>query len=237
MATKRADRRTGGLFPELERKPDERFAVKRTNRIWTPAQEAVAVAAVCACQSRLAFDVMVPNLMDAIDHAPVYPENANVNPRKHLENCIRALELRIITKMLGGYDKWKPSPIMGFPTKFRDQNAPLTWGERAKILKPWWRRADKVRLSMDELHCIFGRDSSKGYVQSYLHELDMYKTKVIDPEVTPCPIPVTLQWAPILRMMVINLDQGLKQLFVEKMDTKKWVELQSHICKLLGVVT
>lgn len=136
---KRADRRTGGFLPELAR-PEKRNVVTSDNKPWTAAEEAVAVAAICACDNRAEYSLMTPHLLDAVNHPASYNAEQNPSARVHLDNCIRALELKVITKMLGGYKGWEPTVPMGFTFSFRDKDAPLTWGEKAKIIRPWRRR-------------------------------------------------------------------------------------------------
>lgn len=176
-------------MPELERPETERTAYKFGARSWSTADEAVAVAAICACESSAAYHLMIRPLMEAIGHAPFYGDKANPSPSKVAEDSLRAFELRVITKMLGAYDGWKPSELMGFQVRFCDPDTPLSWGIRVKILRPYFRRMteNKTRIEFPELCQMVGRDRNS--VSHYLSKLR--GPEFIDKEIPYARMPVS----------------------------------------------
>lgn len=144
---KRADRRTGGLLPELERPDGQRYKCRPCPRKWTAAEDLVLVAAVANCRGANAYGQCCVDLLSLFGRVPTYPAGVKPPRRQYVDTCVRYVEVRLITKMIAGYGHWKMPPGFG---QFRAAVPELTWGERVKILKPFWRKAfveDKLPAS------------------------------------------------------------------------------------------
>lgn len=159
------------MFPDLERPPDQRTAVERETIPWTNAADAVLIAAVCLCPSSTAFSLCAEPLLRLVGHLPVYADTAYPPLRKRVDDCIRAIELRIVTKMLGARN-WEPTGHVGFLVQFWTPESPLTWGEKVKILRPYHRkiRDKKEKLTQKQVCQILGRDEET--VDKYLRMLN-----------------------------------------------------------------
>lgn len=224
--TKRADRRTGGFFPESERPEGQRYAARGPDPKWTPAQEATLAAAVCACRSRAAYLGMAAPLMEALGHPPTYPESALPHPAKHANTCLRALELKLITKMLGGYGGWTPHTLMGFHLAASDE-WPLTWGQKVKVIRPYVLRTvgnRRAGIFFGQLLQILGRTQSKA-VAEYMDRLS--GPPFVDEEDNNAKPPVRPDNQERLFDLVASLDQCLRS-------KETWKDKDS-INRLLGV--
>jgi hypothetical protein len=170
--TKRADRRLDGYLPEYERPEGERYARRGPDQKWTEAQDAVLVAAVCACRGRPAYLGMAPHLMLALGHPPTYADVCVPHPTKHTRTCVRALELRLVSKMLAAYNDWRPGGFAGFH-RHTHEESPLTWGMKVKILRPYYARQlkNQPRLTFEDLLRMIGRTTGKA-VLDYFNRLD-----------------------------------------------------------------
>lgn len=181
MTRKRADRRRGGFLRDLERPENERSAVKKIAVPWTEAADAVLVVAISSCRSSSAYALMSVPLMEALGHSTQYGLDANPTQQTRVDDAIRAIELRVITKMLGADRGWTPSLIMKLQTSFRRMGfsmglrhmdpTTLTWGEKAKIIRPYFARltADKQRIDFEQLVEMLCRP--KAVVSGYLYKL------------------------------------------------------------------
>lgn len=203
--TKRADRRTGGFDAELERDPKKRYAARPdTNEVWTAAQEAVLVAAVCACRNQAAYLGMCAPLKEALGHPVTYPPGSIPHPSKHADTCKRDLELKIVSKMLAGYDGWTPKPPMGF----HDHLGSITWGQKVKLCRPYHERMNKTHagvLAFPQFLTVVGAE--KFVVESYLRKLNGPK-KFVDEEESGSP-PVTARNLWQLRELIMHLDMAI----------------------------
>jgi hypothetical protein len=212
--TKRVDRRAGSLFGGGTREPEKRYGFEREQRPWTSAQDATLVAAVVASRSPDAYAATAPLLLKALGHAPVYGPSANPSAVRHRDTCIRAMELRFITKFMGGekYGKWKPSPIMGFWSAHRPPSEPLTWGERAKLIRPWYSRLTegKTALPVASFLSILGRfdDADEGQFSKYLRRLR--GPKFVDESDADARPPVTEAKVGYLTVLVQQLDMAIE---------------------------
>lgn len=196
-------------MPELERPENERASMKADVRRWTTMQEAIAVAAVTACQSKAAYELMAPYLMDAIQHDPTYGPDAQPSNRIRTANCIRALELRIVSKIIGDPER-DLHVSMGFPSAFRRPFGQLTWGERAKIIRPWARRVaeGKSYIEFGPLMQMLGRVSvsfkERLRVEFYLGELAS-NPRLQDSEIVPSLPPVWKDnWQQVLMVAIAS---------------------------------
>ena len=237
--TKRADRRTGGLIPDLERDPAARFAYKRENRPWTPAQEAVLAAAVGACRSPSAYAMTCPNLLAALGHAPVDGPTRKRSLAKHQDTCVRAVELHLVTHMLGVLNEWTPPAIVGFQDRFRLYGQPLIWGEKVKVIRPYFGRVreQKSVVTFNELLVVLGRQrdpDDRAQVMAYLDRLRGPKfTDDDEPGAAPA---VTYADVEPLAALVRQLDEAkgedyvvLHEVWKLLTEVKPWVTSDSSL--------
>jgi hypothetical protein len=177
--TKRRDRREGLMLPSLGPDPRKRYTARGKDPDWTPGQTAALIMAVCCCKSRPAYDAMCAVIMGALGHPPHYAEGMNPSPRKHQDTCLRALELRLITHWLGNYNDWTPPAVLAvFPNR---DPLPLTWGERVKVIKPYYRRVaeQKSLIPVEAVLYMLRRekdDKVPEYVERVRHNGDIAET-------------------------------------------------------------
>lgn len=227
----RVDRRTGGLLPELERPEGKRAIVRSDNKPWHPVEEAVLIAAVAACQSKSHYELIAPRLMFAVGHAPTYEKGKRVPIRAHTENCIRALELRIVSKMLTkNYMRiLANNEFMGFQRSIVPGGIPLTWGERVKIITPWVRKPEDLRIPYHGLSGILGFNPVNFVLSKYI---DTWKSKQKESEILTAVIPIfDGEIAPLQQSVQLLKDSFQRGIS----DRANWGECVS-ILKMLGVV-
>lgn len=208
---KRVDRRSGGLIPALSRPEDKRRLVRGEAKKWTAADEAVLVAAVAACKSRTAYEMMSFNLLQAIGHAPVYPKMAHPTVQKVVQDSVRAIELRVVTKMLAGGEPVFPYTQVGTIAKCRDKKyEPLTWGERVKLIRPYLKRREDDRIGSPEFREMIGRCDSAYLVFSYFEEIEK-NPNIEDEEQLSAVVPVTAKKLSRLRQDIEELRASDKE--------------------------
>lgn len=212
MSKKRADRRTGGLFPELSRPADQRFAAPRKQRPWTVDEESLLLAAITLCGNRSEYERMAPWLMKIANHEPSYGEDYLPSARVHVQNCVRALELRVVSNIL---KRESLNEIM-----LRFQSVPeladqthLTWGCRAKIIRPWLKIIRGTRLPGEDISYITGGSQvvTEGMSEA-IHQCKKKKTD--DPDHNHSMPPLTaLNWeivAPIIKVLNDQPERDLR---------------------------
>jgi hypothetical protein len=187
--TPRAERRRG-LLEEAERDPTQRVIIRpKERRPWTQGQEICLTLAVIHCQSTAAYDQTCMRILDIVRHPTSYDKDARPSILVHHDNCMRAVELRLITKcLLREYKEWK---VWNLPALRRRR--PLTWGERVKILQPWLRRVDGDRISREELFQVMFRDAGldrvavNAYSETFLSKR---KFREVEDRSAGCPVTV-----------------------------------------------
>lgn len=185
---KRADRRTGGLLPELERPETQRYKCRPVLRKWAQSEDLLLVAAVANCRGENAYAQCCVDVLELLGRKPTYPPGVRVPKRQYVDTCIRYCEVRLITKMIAGYGNWKMPAGFG---QFRAALPELTWGERVKVVKPFWKKAFvEDKLSAEAGTCsvlrMLHRDGPRShllamcYMRELDHHLDVHRNDDVD---------------------------------------------------------
>lgn len=179
-----------------------RYVARPPARPWTLQENFVLLPVLIPCQSERAYLAAVRFLCATLDREPVFGPNERPDgPRKQTErNSI--IERRTVTELLSGLvqnqatfarDLWRVARI----------DAPLTWAERNKFLRPYAKKAENKQPAIPEaeLLVLLDRAPNDARMGCFLGDLRAGAALVESQDET-IPAPTTTEIATCVRRFV-----------------------------------